>query len=264
MSLKSLIQRLLDSRTTPAEAIHADRINLYTESTFSADTFTAPRDGFVRVWAKVRDGIAGTALGLNVSTNGGEQGISRFAFTGPSADNSIVHTWPIQKGETIRIEGFNLDIQLRTFFDAIWGGYNLFVRRALSCLRPSFNCLPRSFCKAKSLGLQNNQLLLSIRALIFLVQAPLISLPTPHRATAGRLLGAIQLQSQLLKSKSRTGRWHLLPYLTETLRELESVVTLKKGHRLSSCAVGEVQPIILFGSTKQVQTFNPLKGGALC
>lgn len=102
------------------------------------------------------------------------------------------------------------------------------------------------------------------RALIFLAQAPRISLPTPHRATAGRLLGAIQLQSQLLKSKSRTGRWHLLPYLTETLRELESVVTLKKGHRLSSCAVAEVQPIILFGSTKQVQTFNPLTGGALC
>lgn len=92
----------------------------------------------------------------------------------------------------------------------------------------------------------------------------MISLPTPHRATAGRLLGAIQLQSQLLKSKSRTGRWHLLPYLTETLRELGSVVTLKKGHRLSSCAVAEVQPIILFGSTKQVQTFNPLTGGASC
>lgn len=150
--LKSLIQRLLDSRTTPAEAIHADRINLYTESTFSADTFTAPRDGFVRVWAKVRDGIAGTALGLNVSTNGGEQGISRFAFTGPSAGNSIVHTWPIQKGETIRIEGFNLDIQLRTFFDAIGGGYNRFVRRAVLCLKPSFSFSPRSFCKAKNNG----------------------------------------------------------------------------------------------------------------
>lgn len=144
------------------------------------------------------------------------------------------------------------------------GGYKRLVRRSLLCLRPSFNYLPRSFCKAKNLGFQNNQLLLSIRALIFLAQAPRISLPTPHRATAGRLLGAIQLQSQLLKSKSRTGRWHLLPYLTETLRELESVVTLKKGHRLSSCAVAEVQPIILFGSTKQVQTFNPLTGGALC
>lgn len=154
--IKKLIQRLLDSRTTPAEAIHADRINLYTESTFSADTFTAPRDGFVRVWAKVRDGIAGTALGLNVSTNGGEQGISRFAFTGPSADNSIVHTWPIQKGETIRIEGFNLDIQLRTFFDAIGGGYNRFVRRALPCLRPSFNFSLKNSLLAEATGFPTN------------------------------------------------------------------------------------------------------------
>ena len=154
--LKQLIQRLLDSRTTPAEAIHADRINLYTELTFSADTFTAPRDGFVRVWAKVRDGIAGTALGLNVSTNGGEQGISRFAFTGPSADNSIVHTWPIQKGETIRIEGFNLDIQLRTFFDAIGGGYNHLVRRALSCLRPSFNFSLKNSLLAEATGFLTN------------------------------------------------------------------------------------------------------------
>ena len=150
--LKSLIQRLLDSRTTPAEAIHADRINLYTESTFSVDTFTAPRDGFVRVWAKVRDGMAGTALGLNASTNGGEQRISRFAFTGPSADNSIVHTWPVQKGETIRIESFNLDIQLRTFFDAIGGGYNSFVRRALPCLRPSSNFSLKVSSKARNRG----------------------------------------------------------------------------------------------------------------
>lgn len=122
MSLKSLIQRLLDSRTTPAQAVQADRINISTETTFSTDEFVPPRDGFVRVWAKVLDGIAGTALGLNIRTNGGEQGISRFAFTGPSADNSIVQTWPVKKGETIRIESFNLDIQLRTFFDAIWGG----------------------------------------------------------------------------------------------------------------------------------------------
>lgn len=144
------------------------------------------------------------------------------------------------------------------------GGYNNLVRRALSCLRPSFNYLPRSFCKAKNLGFQNNQLLSSIRALISLAQAPRISLVTSLRATAGQLLDATQIQSQLLKSKSRTGRWHLLPFLTETLRELESVVTLKKGHRLSSCVVAEVQPIILFGSTRQVQTFNPLTGGALC
>lgn len=121
--LKSLIQRLLDSRTTPEEAIHADRINVYTETTFSADTFTAPRDGFVRVWANIRESAAGTVIGLNVSTtNGGQQQISVFAFLGATANNSIVQTWPVQKGETIRIISFNLDIQLRTFFDAIGGG----------------------------------------------------------------------------------------------------------------------------------------------
>ena len=122
--LKSLIQRLLDSRTTPAEAIHADRINLYTRLAFSADTFTAPRDGFVRVWAKVRDSATGTAIGLYAITNEGEQGTSRFAFMSPSADNNIVQTWPVQKGETIRIEVFNLNIQARTFFDAIGGVSN--------------------------------------------------------------------------------------------------------------------------------------------
>lgn len=157
MTLKSLIQRLLDSRTTPAEAIHADRINLYTESTFSADTFTAPRDGFVRVWAKVRDGVAGTALGLNVSTNGGEKGISRFAFTGPSAANDIVQTWPVQKGETIRIESFNLNIQARTFFDAIGGGYqalkNALLQGGVLCrLSRLYSSLQRSFLSVRRHG----------------------------------------------------------------------------------------------------------------
>lgn len=155
--LKQLIQRLLDSRTTPAEAIHADRINIYTESTFNTDTFVAPRDGFVRVWGKVQDGIAGTALGLNVSTNGGEQGVSRIAFTGSSSDNSIVQTWPVQKGETIRIESFNLDIQLRTFFDAIGGGYKGIVRRDLLCLRVLSNYLPRSSYRANLSGLVSRE-----------------------------------------------------------------------------------------------------------
>lgn len=267
--LKSLIQRLLDSRTTPAEAGHsampsASETVLLTQN----DAFqswgniyqgVAADDGYVNIFAR---SVNNTTSEMRVLTSG-----MTFSSAQTEAEKDMACSAPVAKGQTYTIKGIQVKMIKIIFvkaLGAIGGGYNGFVRRALSCLRPSFNYLPRSFCKAKSLGLQNNQLLLSIRALIFLVQAPLISLPTPHRATAGRLLGAIQLQSQLLKSKSRTGRWHLLPYLTETLRELESVVTLKKGHRLSSCAVAEVQPIILFGSTKQVQTFNPLTGGALC
>lgn len=264
--LKSLIQRLLDSRTTPEEAGHSAMPSA-TKTTFlskdeavgswgTLNAGTAPADGYLFVNASAEDST-------NSEVRAQLGNLFHVSAQAP-APKGLGVTIPMSKGASYTVEGAFVSHITVGFVKAIGGGYNNFIRRALSCLRPSFNCLPRSFCKAKSLGLQNNQLLLSIRALIFLVQAPLISLPTPLRATAGRLLGAIQLQSQLLKSKSRTGRWHLLPYLTETLRELESVVTLKKGHRLSSCAVAEVQPIILFGSTKQVQTFNPLTGGALC
>ena len=258
--LKQLIQRLLDSRTTAAEAAHSAMPKPETP-TIVSDPVTdktwhsliAPFDGYFSCKGITKhmliENSAAQWSGVTGLTSGGYMGF----------------TLPMSKGSEVRYQlDHNSTGVMMTFSKTIGGGYNILVWRALSCLRPSFNYLPRSFCKAKNLGFQNNQLLLSIRALIFLAQAPRISLPTPHRATAGRLLGAIQLQSQLLKSKSRTGRWHLLPYLTETLRELESVVTLKKGHRLSSCAVAEVQPIILFGSTKQVQTFNPLTGGALC
>lgn len=268
MSLKSLIQWLLDSRTTPAQAANASKpvsgIPVEYNPSPSIGIWgqvlpdsIAVSDGYI--WAAGRTSAIGGFLQVNsqamqITTSGTSIGEGEML-------NIFI---PVSKGQGFTVYARSMNQIVVRLVRTIGGGHNYFVRRALSCLRPSFNYLPRSFCKAKNLGFQNNQLLLSIRALIFLAQAPRISLPTPHRATAGRLLGAIQLQSQLLKSKSRTGRWHLLPYLTETLRELESVVTLKKGHRLSSCAVAEVQPIILFGSTKQVQTFNPLTGGALC
>ena len=258
--LKSLIQRLLDSRTTPAQAAHSALRNTSSStSIFTGEQiYTAPEDGFITVEGK-SEANGGSAIGI--SSNGENYFLRTFQSV---KDWGQAVTAPVSKGETVSISLYNLtDIEVK-FYKSFGGGYNILVRRVLSCLRALSNCLPRSFCKAKSLGFQNNPLLSSIKALTSLAQAPRISLPTPHRATSGRLLGAIQLQSQLLKSKSRTGRWHLLPYLTETLRELESVVTLKKGHRLSSCVVAEVQPIILFGSTRQVQTFNPLTGGALC
>ena len=254
--LKQLIQRLLDSRTTPAQAGHnampvniAEAIDIFL-AVGSEGSYTAPADGYLSAMVEP---------GGNMNFWGQILPISSFPIQNVQGKLFV----PMAKGMEVRYF-INGTVSLSKFLKTIGGGYNLFIWRALPCLRALSNCLLRSFCKAKSLGFQNNPLLSSIKALTSLAQAPRISLPTPHRATAGRLLGAIQLQSQLLKSKSRTGRWHLLPYLTETLRELESVVTLKKGHRLSSCVVAEVQPIILFGSTRQVQTFNPLTGGALC
>lgn len=264
--LKQLIQKLLDSRTTPEEAGHSampsttKTIFLSKDETVGSwgilNAGIAPDDGYLFVNASAEDNT-------NSEVRAQLGNIFHVSAQAP-APKGLGVAIPVSKGATYSVEGAFVSHITVGFVKVIGGGYKRLVRRSLLCLRTSCNYLQKLFSRAKNLGFQNNQLLLSIRALIFLAQAPRISLPTPHRATAGRLLGAIQLQSQLLKSKSRTGRWHLLPYLTETLRELESVVTLKKGHRLSSCAVAEVQPIILFGSTKQVQTFNPLTGGALC
>lgn len=264
--LKSLIQRLLDSRTTPEEAGHSAMPSA-TKTTFlskdeavgswgTLNAGTAPADGYLFVNASAEDST-------NSEVRAQLGNLFHVSAQAP-APKGLGVTIPMSKGASYTVEGAFVSHITVGFVKAIGGGYNRLVWRTLSCLRALSNFSQRSFCKVKSLGFLNSVLRLSAMAQTFLAQAPRTSLAMLHRATAGRLLGAIQIQSQLLKSKSRTGRWHLLPFLTETLRELGSVVTLKKGHRLSSCAVAEVQPIILFGSTKQVPTLNSLAGGALC
>lgn len=266
--LKQLLQLLLNTRTTPEEAAHSampsdkytrlvDNGTIGSEWTAQAFSGIAAYDGYLF--------FAGTSTSavpiVGIATAGCASNLT-FPWEGARLATTI----PIAKGQTWTVQGSSLKDVIIDLSKTVslGGGYNRLVWRTLSCLRALSNFSQRSFCKVKSLGFLNSVLRLSAMAQTFLAQAPRTSLAMLHRATAGRLLGAIQIQSQLLKSKSRTGRWHLLPFLTETLRELGSVVTLKKGHRLSSCAVAEVQPIILFGSTKQVQTFNPLTGGALC
>ena len=266
--LKQLIQRLLDSRTTPEEAAHSampsdkytrlvDNGTIGSEWTDQAFSGIAAYDGYLFF-----TGTSTSAVPIIGIATAGYASNLTFPWEGARLATTI----PIAKGQTWTVQGSSMKdvIIYLSKTVSLGGGYNRLVWRTLSCLRALSNFSQRSFCKVKSLGFLNSVLRLSAMAQTFLAQAPRTSLAMLHRATAGRLLGAIQIQSQLLKSKSRTGRWHLLPFLTETLRELGSVVTLKKGHRLSSCAVAEVQPIILFGSTKQVQTFNPLTGGALC
>lgn len=144
------------------------------------------------------------------------------------------------------------------------GGYKRLVRRFLLCLRTSCNYLQKLFSRAKDLGLQNSVLRLSAMALTFLARVPPTSLAMLRHATAGQPLEAIQAQSQLLKFKSRMDRWRLPPSSTETPQGVVFAVTSKKEPLLNSYAEVERLRIILFGSTKQVQTLNSLAGGALC
>lgn len=254
--LKQLIQRLLDSRTTPAQAGHnampvniAEAIDIFL-AVGSEGSYTAPADGYLSAMVEP---------GGNMNFWGQILPISSFPIQNVQGKLFV----PMAKGMEVRYF-INGTVSLSKFLKTI-GGYNCFVRRALSCLRPSFNYLPKVFLRAKSLGFLNSVLRLSAMAQTFLAQAPRTSLAMLHRATAGRLLGAIQAQSQLLKFKSRMGKWHLLPSSTETPLGVVSAVTSKKEPLLNSYAEAETHRIIPFGSTKQVQTLNLLStGGALC
>ena len=146
--LKQLIQRLLDSRTTPAQAAHSALRNTSSStSIFTGEQiYTAPEDGFITVEGK-SEANGGSAIGI--SSNGENYFLRTFQSV---KDWGQAVTAPVSKGETVSISLYNLtDIEVK-FYKSFGGGYNILVRRALSCLRPSFNYLPRSFCKAKNNG----------------------------------------------------------------------------------------------------------------
>jgi hypothetical protein len=263
MTLKSLIQRLLDSRTTPEEAGHSAMPDYSTMTTFASGLSgtgtiykgVAPSDGFLYVRAR----HAENSSHLNIDTEG-----KWVTCPSPFKGSLSGMMKPVTKGQSFTLAGNSISEVVVGFITAIGGGYNRFVWRALSCLKPSFNYLSRSFCKAKGLGSQSSALLLPAVAHSFPVQAQRISLPTSLRATAGRHLGATQTPSQLSKFKSGMDRWCLPQFLMETLRDVVSAVTLKKEAPLSSYVEAATRRIIPFGSTGQVPTLNSLTGGALC
>lgn len=156
--LKQLIQRLLDSRTTPAQAANSSMpsdssiaVQMLQTATVDWDNvanYTAPTDGFI------------SARGMSTSANAYFQIMAGNAATNPSTSLQVstVNQWPqivlpVAKGRNIAIYAAMMR-DISVFFNSsIGGGYNILVRRVLSCLRPSFNYLPRSFCKAKNSGL---------------------------------------------------------------------------------------------------------------
>ena len=152
--LKQLIQRLLDSRTTPEEAAHsampsssyvtvtATAVQAWGEMAKGVATF----DGFVRVSARATSSNANVRV-----TNDTAAMFSQIEATASGQTQGVFV--PVAKGDSWSVLGTNRDNPVVRVVKAIGGGYNCFVRRAQSCLRSSFNYLPRSFCKAKNSGL---------------------------------------------------------------------------------------------------------------
>lgn len=139
--LKQLLQLLLNTRTTPSEAAHnaaPGRIDIG----ISGQEYICPADGFVTASANAMNvgGFDMQLLRNGLSVQGGPQEVSVPEWT----QSAMI---PVAKGDTVNISLYNQNSWQWRFISSIGGGYNYLARRALSCLRPSFNCLPRSFFK---------------------------------------------------------------------------------------------------------------------
>lgn len=167
MSLKSLIQRLLDSRTTPAQAANAS-IPLYsktsqhvqetkTEEDFSA---VAPFDCFVTANVNSAQTSTSRLCSYGIKVNGVHISWTNTYF--PTGSVWFDKGAFVKKGDLVTVS-FNpwnvttIETQFTIFFHKlIGGGYNNLVRRALSCLRALSNFSLKNSLLAEATGFPTN------------------------------------------------------------------------------------------------------------
>lgn len=257
--LKQLIQRLLDSRTTPSEAAHSAMPKPETP-TIVSDPVTdkawhsliAPFDGYFSC-----KGIAKHMLIENSAAQwSGVTGLTSGGYMG--------FTLPMSKGSKVRYQlDHNSTGVMMTFSKTIRGGYNILVRRALPCLRPSFNFLLRSFSRVN--GKQSK-------------------------------LGIFQKSETKLHSRQRQGktlftrlqRTDTFKSSCETARRVKNSPSLCTQEEMKTAVQGRNSKILMDGflyiypfsrvklsrfsaqelsqtlSLRSIRTTNPQTGGALC
>ena len=155
--LKQLIQRLLDSRTTPQQAKDCNDLNfskeitvLNTTSTSSANfTYIAPDSGYIYRWIQC-SGKSGTAMGTDIIVNGER-------MSGLAINNGYFEfgeTLRVNKGASVKFGtwGISTLAQYLVKFVPLGGGYNIFIWRALSCLRALSNFSQRNSFLAEVIG----------------------------------------------------------------------------------------------------------------
>ena len=153
--IKSLIQRLLDSRTTPAQAAHSAS-SVYAEPTYfngtptagndwvsGLYTGTAPTDGYLNV--------SGTAY-INAADAGAmvqaQIGGAQISQVSPMSGQGFNMMAPISKGASFSVNGIRLSDLTVRFFKAIGGGVQTLKKLILQggglCLNSSSSSLRRS------------------------------------------------------------------------------------------------------------------------
>ena len=161
--LKQLIQRLLDSRTTPSEASHSSYPDDGTVTQFSpsatsvsswtkvVDSTIAPSDGYVIVRGKA----TGESF-VQITAGDNPPHMERSTFAKTTLNQFPILNLPIAKGKTFKVFAENTAEITVGLIKSIGGGYNHLVRRALSCLRPSFNFSLKNSLLAEATGFPTN------------------------------------------------------------------------------------------------------------
>ena len=161
--LKQLIQRLLDSRTTPSEASHSSYPDDGTVTQFSpsatsmsswtkvVDSTIAPSDGYVIVRGKA----TGESY-VQITAGDNPPHMERSTFAKATLNQYPILNLPIAKGKTFKVFAENTAEITVGLIKSIGGGYNNLVRRALSCLRPSFNFSLKNSLLAEATGFPTN------------------------------------------------------------------------------------------------------------
>lgn len=161
--LKQLIQRLLDSRTTPSEASHSSypddgTITQFYPSATSVSSWTkvvdstiAPSDGYVIVRGKA----TGESY-VQITAGDNPPHMERSTFAKATLNQYPILNLPIAKGKTFKVFAENTAEITVGLIKSIRGGYNNLVRRALSCLRPSFNFSLKNSLLAEATGFPTN------------------------------------------------------------------------------------------------------------
>lgn len=251
--LKSLIQRLLDSRTTPSEAGHSAMPGA-TKTTFlskdesvgswgTLNAGTAPADGYLFVNASADDNT-------NSEIRAQLSNLFHVSAQAPSPKGLGV-TIPVSKGAAYTVEGAFVSHITVGFIKTIGGGYNRVVWRALSCLKPLSNYLPKVSSRAKSLGLEHKLNPLKLRSHLLLRTTN----HTLRLLTAGYVLETLQLHPQVfmprLQRSPRGMVLHLLMCPLGKVRQSFAISLLTQGKQRD------------FSFQQSVQT-KLQTGGALC
>lgn len=264
--LKQLIQRLLESRTTPEEAGH---------SAMPSTSYITPTATAVQAWGQMAQGVApfdgfvrASARASNTSSNIRVTNDTATVFAqseGTATGQTQGVFVPVAKGDSWTVYGTNRDNVVVRLVKAIgWGGYNRFVWRALSCLRPSFNYLPRSFCKAKNNGSAAKPFL--IQELNSVTQQEGMSLQRTDTSVSS-IQAAQEAVCFLTSTQERIQMCHRQIVVSETVGCLLRTLTwglLSLLKKECQSILRRIQSQNRFGSVQRQGGVNFRTGGALC